>query len=741
LSTTEASEKKMSERKPTLYFLQLAGRTFSAHRVTGTEELSKPFRIEVRFFVPAEAPVVPASVVKTEAALVLRREIPLRTIDGVITDIKTRVTHSGDPEVICILEPRFALTRYRQDIRIFRELTAVEIVCQVLGGHGIAPELRLSKDYERRHYCVQFRESDQAFVHRLLEDEGIAYFFLEGDRMVLMDNPSAYEPIAGDPEVLFRPGSGLDRDLECITMLSKREVLVPSKATLRDFNPDTPRLDMDVSAPVPSPSGVEWYDYPGEYMDPAYGARKVALRAEAFDCASRSMPGESFCARLLPGGKLTIVDGPLSVPDDEYVITSLEHDFDREEEGFSNRFEALEAVVAFRPARVTEEPRLLNPITGFVTGPPGEDIYTDEWGRVRVHFHWDRLQPYDGECSFWIPVLQDNTGSSCGIPRIGWEVLVHFLEGDPDRPVVLGRVYNAKDEFPMKLPKNKTRSALRSLSSPDRGGQNEIQFEDLAGKQHIWVYAQKDQNVVIANDKRELVYNNETHTISRDEAITIGSNHTMQVSQSIKQQVGGNQDWTVGGSREQKVSSADSSAVSGNRTLNIGGMHFRRIGSTDVVQAENLTETVGGVILEASVNGNRTEANKSGTLAVGGGVVEIAKQNRSGITNKIRAELIGGLAFVKAKKEVAVRVNNLRRTQVGAMLKVSAKQQIGLFGVEKLSLKAAKHQVDGSTSITLKVGDTSVVMKGGAIAFTATSAIKMLVDGENYQGAGNSTQI
>src|SRR5262249_12349836 len=188
--------------------------------------------------------------------------------------------------------------------------------------------------------------------------------------------------------------------------------------------------------------------------------------------------GTTSSARFAPGRTFTLEGSPGDT-DGELVITSVEHAFHVERGGYSAGFGALDAKVPFRPPRRTPVPTLPNPLTGFITGPEGEDIHTDEYGRVKVHFHWDRGFPPDDTCSHWIPVVQDNTGHSTAMPRIGWEVLCQFLEGDPDRPVVLGRVYNAEDTFPAKLPDEKTHSALKSLSSPTRDATNEIPFTDL----------------------------------------------------------------------------------------------------------------------------------------------------------------------------------------------------------------------------------------------------------------------
>jgi type VI secretion system secreted protein VgrG len=728
----------MSTDKPLLYWIEIAGRTFLAREVLGHEAMSTPFRFEVRFVIPEGGPIAPADVLETKAQIRLQRSELSRAVDGIVTDFKVRATLNGAPEAVAVIEPRLSLSRYRSDLHIFREKTVPEIVCEVLAVIGVTPELRLAQSYERRHYTVQFRETDFDFVNRLMEHEGISYFFLEGDVMVMMDNAGAYEPVPGLSVLQYRPGDGLDRNLECVTSVEKRAALSASKVTLRDWNPEKPRLDMDVVAPVASPSGAEWYDYPGEYLEPARGQRKAQIIAESFAVAAACLKGTSFCGRLFPGGKLAIVDAP-HVADGERVMTVVDHAW-KDSEGFVNRFEALPAETTFRALLDTPEPRILNPLSGFVTGPPGDDIYTDEWGRVKVHFHWDRRQPLDGECSYWIPVLQDNTGHSAGIPRIGWEVLVEFLEGDPDRPVVLGRVYNAQDQFPYNLPFDKTHSSLRSQSSPGRKGTNEINFKDYAGQQHIYVYAERDQHVIIANNKRELVYNNEAHTVYRDEAIKIGADTTVRVIEPMQQEVGSNQTWSVGGSRERQVGKADSARVQGDRTIEIGGAHNRRLGTNDNVKAKNLTEKIGSVVMETSQKSNYTQGERDVSLTVGGAAIEIAQIDKSQTTNEGRTEEVGSMSIVNAGQEIATRVDSVRKTLIADTLRVTAKDQIAVSGVDKLFMKADAHEIAGAGSLTLKVKDTKIVMKGGAVTIETKSDIKLVVSGSNQQGADNSTQ-
>ena len=738
----------MTKRDPLLYWIDLGGLSFRAREVTGSEALSKPFRFEIRFAEARGAELDPDALVRSQASLRLMRGTEeIRRIDGVISLLSVGVTKARAPEVHLVLEPRLATARYRQDIRIFREKTAPEIVVEVLSGLGITTELRLQGGYERRAYCVQMRERDLDFVHRLLEDEGIFYFIAAGDVMVLGDAVTAYD--AGGPRLPFRAGMGLDRQDDAVFAVGARSQMGPSKMTLRDFNPAHPSLDMEVRAATPCPAGPEFYDYPGEYLEPGAGQRKVGLRAEAVACAHAALVARSFSATLMPGLVFHLEGAPGAVDDGGYVVTAVEHDFGRDDGGFSCGLEALKEDVVFRPAVVTPAPRLLNPMTGIVTGPAGEDIYTDAVGRVKVHTHWDRRQPYDEECSDWIPVLQDNTGHSVGIPRLHWEVLLHFLEGDPDRPVVMGRVYNADDNFPQRLPEMKTRSALKSLTSPraprdeneEITGTNEIQFEDLAGKERIFIHAEKDQNVVVANDKTEHVINHETRVIKRDERIGIGVDNTVKVGGDLLGTVEGNQRWTVGGDRGVHVVGSDNGTVQTNRSMSIGGTHLRQLGTHDRAgSVQTFKETIGGAVLEASEKNNLVQAELASTLTVGGAVVEIARANKMETTVKKRDEKVGGSSIVQATMAIAARCDDTRTMTIGSSYSATADKEIVLAGIVQLDTLSGTGLFAGDT-ITLRVGSSEIAMKGGKIAITSKDSITIGTSADNVLGSGTSNQI
>ena len=300
---------------------------------------------------------------------------------------------------------------------------------------------------------------------------------------------------------------------------------------------------------------------------------------------------------------------PPGLPDGQYVLTVVEHEYERSTEGYAVSFEGLDGDVVFRPLNRHEEPILPNPLVGHVTGASGDDIHCDYLGRVKVHFPWDRLQPKDDTCSWWVPVIQENNPHSVGTPRVGWEVLVHFQEGDPDRPVVLGRVYNAEDPIYLTLPDKKTVTSLRSLSSPTRDGWNEIEFEDLVDNEYIRFHSQRNQDVVVANNRTEHIMNIETHLIERNEAISVGNVESTNVTlEDGGPYVNGNHTLGISGSRSREVGSSDQLGVGGNLNYSIGGSHTRRIANTDNLSAKSIKHSIGGVILEGSVRQNGTHA-------------------------------------------------------------------------------------------------------------------------------------
>jgi type VI secretion system secreted protein VgrG len=756
--------------KPAQYFLELRAGQFEARELRGSEHLSTPYRFEIVMRDADELGVLDPDAFLGDIAFItlFRGNDKVRRLRGIVTHMSLEAVAHGVPELTVVVEPRLVRTLHRSSSRVFRNMTVPEIVTQVLNHAGVAHEMRLSGEYPKREHTTQFRETDFNFVSRLLEDEGIFYFFQDdfeggfsGDEPVLKigDHQDAYSRRDEDLVIPFRPAKALNRPGECIQEIGLRAQLTPSEVTLRDFNPDTPSLDMEVRAAGPTEAGVEYYDYPGKYATVPEGQRKAQLMSEALRCAAMALHGQADCTRFGAGYVYSLVEGPDGAPDGEYVLTSVEHRWEREQP-YSNQFETMDAAIVYRPARLSPPPRVVAPLTGFVSGPEGEDIYTDAMGRVKVHFPWDQQQVPDEDCSLWVPVLQDNTGQSASIPRVGWEVLVSFLEGDPDRPTVLGRVYNAADPFPEMLPAGKTRSTLKAITSPPSsaalqapklgiglgpgiGGEtvkaNEIYLDDATGSELIYIQAQKDQSIVVANDKTENVLNKEANVIVGDETVVIGGNNTVVVGNDRQLTIEGNQKLTVGGSRSREVGVDDTEDVKGNRTVKIGGIHFRRIATNDNLACNSLKEMVGGLNLEASLKGNSTNAGQASSLIVGGALVELAAKDKTESVDGLRAELVGGLLLTNATTTFDLRADKARNTTVGAAMSTTSVGPMLLKAGTALDASAAGMATyKGATSVTLKVGAHVVKLEGGLVSIDTPADIVLEAGGMTFFGAGEA---
>jgi type VI secretion system secreted protein VgrG len=735
----------VANEEPLRYFLELGGRTHELKTVRGEEALSRTYRFEVTWHVDPTDPLDPDAVVGEDATLVLSQAADMRRIQGVVTRVKrmaTRMGNSGAGKVTLVLEPRLATTRFRTDIRVFRDKTAPEIVAEVIGAHGIPVVQSLAASYVRRPYCVQMRESDHDFAARLLEDEGIFYIVTDDGKMLLGDLHSAYRP--GPGVLFFAHDAGLFGQRDAVYHIGWAGRATAGKVSLRDFNPERPRLNMDVSAKGPTAWGPEWYDYPGEYEVPAQGQIKANLRAEALVCQKRRLAGKSTCPTLATGGLFVLADAPPGIDDGQYVIAKLVHDWDRLNTAFSVQFEALTGKTVYRPPLETYVPVLPNPLTGFVTGPPGADIHTDPWGRVKVHFPWDRLQPKDDNCSHWIPVLQDNTGRSSAMPRIGWEVLCQYLEGDPDRPVILGRMFNAADPFPEDLPIRKTRIALQSLTSPraddGRTGYNLIRFEDLAGEQAIDLHAEKDQNVVVANNQDENVGAAQQRTVKGDEKVSIGGDETIDVTVDSVNKVNANQTTKIGGDRTANVTGPHTDNVEKDHTLEIGGNHMRKMHVDDnLAVAKDLTEIISGLVYEQAGKTITLAGGKTSELVVAGSIIEVAKMSKTEGTDENREEEVTGDLFIATEEKQGSRTEVKRETTVTGNYTVLAMKEILFAGLEKLKIEATDITLL-SPDITLKVEDTELHMKNGTIDMYAPKKIVIDTQQANDLAADESAQ-
>jgi type VI secretion system secreted protein VgrG len=483
------------------------------------------------------------------------------------------------------------LTR-NADCRIFQNKTIPDIIQQVFTDRGFQNfKNSLTGSYDPREYCVQYRETDFNFVSRLMEQYGIFYFFQHENgkhTLVLADSPGAYQLCAGQPSVRYElVAGGLDAE-DAVTAWQMEQELRTGKYSLTDYNFETPSTSLLSGEPtvakVGKNSDYEIYDYPGEYLKHSQGDALTKIRMQEEEAGHLVVSGSSVCRAFTPGYKFDLKEHYRADMNDSYVLTEVQHvasvgsSYTSAEGGsgehYSNHFTCIPASVPFRPARITPKPFVQGPQTALVVGKSGEEIWVDKYGRVKVQFYWDRQGKKDENSSCWIRVSQNWAGKNWGamwIPRMGQEVIVDFLEGDPDRPLITGRVYNAEQIVPYPLPDHQTVSTLKSRSS--KGGAssnyNEIRFEDKKGSEQIFVNAEKDMDQRVENDSREYVKNdrhlivhaNQHELVEADKHGHVKGKHfeaidgdmSLKVGGDVKEKVGGNVSLQVGQSMNEKV--------------------------------------------------------------------------------------------------------------------------------------------------------------------------------------------
>jgi type VI secretion system secreted protein VgrG len=447
------------------------------------------------------------------------------------------------------------------DCRIFQDKTVTDIIKKVFGDLGFndyADETQGT--FVQREYCVQYRETHFDFVSRLMEEEGIFYFFRHEDgrhTLVMGNSPQAHKDCPNQAKARYEPVSGAYVHEDLVTSARLEQEFRTGKYAHTDFNfkqPHTSLLDKTTTTVnIGGNSKFEVYDFPGEYETRSEGEKLVKVRMQEIEAESKVLMGSSTCRAFMAGTKFTLVDHPRQSLNGSYVIVELrvlasaaadyESSDEEAEESYSNQFTCIPLERPFRPLRITEAPIIEGPQTAFVVGPSGEEIYTDKYGRVKVHFHWDREGKRDGKDTCWIRVSQPWAAKAWGgmwIPRIGQEVMVEYLEGDPDRPIITGRVYNDESMPPYSLPDHMTVSTFKSRSS--KGGSdsnyNELRFEDKKGSEQLFMHAEKDMDLRVKNDEREFVGTDRHLIIGNDQIELVKKDKHSEVKMNKNEKIG-----------------------------------------------------------------------------------------------------------------------------------------------------------------------------------------------------------
>jgi type VI secretion system secreted protein VgrG len=507
---------------------------------SGEEAVSAPFRFSLDLL--SEDPAI-------DAAKLLRSPA---TITVVLPDGKERIIHgritrfaelgqgagSSLTAYRAQLEPWLWFLSLSTECRIYQDLTVPEIVEQVFRDQGYQDfEIKCVKSYPKREYCVQYRETHLNFVSRLLEEEGIYYFFTHSKSkhvLTLADDASAVKPCAGQAtaRVVTQEGSWQREDV--VTGFEREHAAHAGKVALRDFDYLQPSLKLEGSVSGDGQEEIYDYSFPGNYRTLDDGERLARLQLEEQEQWGEVIRGDGTVRAFQSGCRFELKEHYRSAANQAYLLLSVRHSArlggfaagDDTTFDYRNQFQAIPASVPFRPPRVTPKPVVQGSQTAVVVGKSGEEIWVDKYGRVKVQFHRDRVGKKDENSSCWVRVATTWAGKGWGaiqLPRIGQEVIVDFLEGDPDMPIITGRVYNAEQMPPYALPGSQTQSGVLSRSSKGGSGEhaNEFRFEDKKGSEQVFLHAEKDLKVEVENDEARDVLHDRVTTVKNHDTRTV----------------------------------------------------------------------------------------------------------------------------------------------------------------------------------------------------------------------------
>lgn len=616
------------------------------------------------------------------------------------------------------LVPEFFLLSQKTQSRIFQQISVPDILKKVLAGLDVAWEIQGA--FPPRDYCVQYRESDFAFASRLMEEEGIYYFFKHSDgshKMVVANTPGSHSELPVNSSLIFEAVGGGTREEDRVNAWEKGQELRAGKVVLWDHCFELPHKHLEAEFPIQGAvaagksshklklganAKLEQYDFPGAYaqrfdgIQPGGGdrppdikqifqdnARTAELRMQEKAAASILVHAASNCRQIVSGHKFTLErhfegDGP-------WVVYQVEHSASEAADlrsgggGFTyqNHFTCFPAALPFRPPRVTPIPTVRGTQTAVVVGPAGEEVFTDKYSRIKVQFHWDREGKKNSDSSCWVRVATPWAGQRWGaihIPRIGQEVVVDFLEGDMDQPIVIGSVYNAECMPPYDLPAHKTQSGIKSRSTLGGGppNYNEIRFEDKKGSEQLLVHAERNQDIeveanethwvghdrtkTIDHDEKTLVKNDRTETVDRNETISIGNNRTESVGKNETISIGGDRTEAVEKNETISIGGGRTTAVSKDETLSVDGGRTASIQKNDVLQVSGNSTTQVGKNSEIDVGKRFTlVAGEVIIFKTGDAKIVMAKDGTIQIRGKTIIINASGKIIVKADSDIEMK--------------------------------------------------------------------------------------
>jgi type VI secretion system secreted protein VgrG len=587
-----------------------------------------------------------------------QRDGTIREFTGIVNRLSKGNRDTRFSYYYVTIVPHVWLLTKKSQSRIFQQMSVPDILRVVFTGFEV--NWQMQGVDKKRNYCVQYQETDFDFAARLMAEEGI-YFYFEhrfGKHMMVVANtPQSHPDTPSKSEIpFFIDVTRANEDfVTSIHSFADNTNINTGKVTMWDHNFQLPAKKLDSQQASIFSYGdnqqLERYDYPGGYarkfdgIDKSGGEQSgelgnvdtsktstVSNLMESLDVQVRVIGGSSDCSSLTSGYKFQLTEHPNSALNQQYVITSVTHEAEQNptyvsddyvEQPYANSFSCIRhgaGAPPYRPSMGFQKPVIPGVQTAFVVGPGGEEIFTDKYGRVKVQFHWDRDGQVNADSSCWVRVAQSWAGNRWGsmfIPRIGMEVIVHFIDGDPDQPIITGCVYNPQTMPPYTLPDEKTKSGIKSNSSTGGGGFNEFRFEDKKGEEQIFVHGEKDLDVRIKNDAKELILN--------DRHLKVENDQFEQVSNDKHLKVEGDQNENVGGTVSLKAGSDILQKADNNYAVDAGMAVHVKAGMSMVLEAgSTLTLKVGGNFININsggifIKGTMVMINSGGAAGAGSG--------------------------------------------------------------------------------------------------------------------------
>ncbi|BAK11734.1 Rhs element Vgr protein [Pantoea ananatis AJ13355] len=656
--------------------VQLPAQGLLFRRLSGSEALSQSFVLQAELL-STDARIDRKSLLGKPVTFTLPTDgllsaVNPRYINGKITQIGVRSEELGGVRYavygLTVESDLWPMKRDR-NLRIFQSQTVPQIVQTLLKEYGVNVETRLAGSYRVWEYCVQYQESSFDFISRLMELEGMYYFFRhEADKhtLVLCDAPDQHQPFPGYETIAYHvtPSGGSVTE-EGVSQWALSESVTPGMYSTDDYDfrkPNAWMLQARQNPVSPTPGSVDVYDWPGRFVEHGHGEYYARIRQEVWQVEHHMVSGSGTATGIAPGYTFSLLNAPHFSDNGKYLVTSAHYDF--EENSYASGdagatrhnidFTVLPAAVTYRAKPETPWPRTHGPQTAKVVGPKGESIWTDKYGRVKVKFHWDRLAKGDDTSSCWVRVSSAWAGQGFGgvqIPRVGDEVVVDFINGDPDRPIVTGRVYNEASMPPWDLPGDATRMGFMTRSKDGhQANASYLFFEDKPGGELLNMHAEKDMNISVENDKTVAIDGSRTTTIGKEQNDEVTGDATFHYKQKrtttvdqLESNIFNNGESTEikNGRKLNLKSGGDESNITGGQKLNLNGTREVTISNGDIlnVQAEGRKQHINGNV-EEEINGNvGVNINGNWTQTVEGGTAFISSPNLIRIQSATKVEI------------------------------------------------------------------------------------------------------